>query len=170
MLVLGCAGSGKSTLSQQLAELIGVPAICLDQHYWKPGWEGSDRQTWQRVTNDLAARPEWVMDGNYSSTFPTRLKRADTAIFLDVPRLTCLSRVTLRTVRNYGKVRQSMPAGCPERFDLEFFQYIWNFEKTHRPNLIDTLRHFDGATHTLTSPREVSRFLQKARAGQMNNL
>lgn len=167
VLVLGCSGSGKSTLTRQLAHLLGIPDICLDKHYWQPGWQGLDAQSWRSIVRELVAQPAWVMDGIYNSTLPLRLAKADTVIFLDFPRYRCLSRVILRTIRNYGRVRESMPAGCPERIDAEFFQYIWNFEKADRPILMETLRHFDGTTHTFRSDREVSAFLGETR-GKLN--
>ena len=35
ILVIGCPGAGKSTLSLELAELSGLPLIHLDKEYWK---------------------------------------------------------------------------------------------------------------------------------------
>ena len=37
IVVLGCAGSGKTTLAQRLGERTGAPVICLDA-VWQPHW------------------------------------------------------------------------------------------------------------------------------------
>jgi len=44
----------------------------------------------------LAAAPDWIMDGNYHNTYDIRMQRADTLLWLDYPRATCLRRVLLR--------------------------------------------------------------------------
>ena len=44
ILVIGCPGAGKSTLSRQLGEKLGLPVIHLDRLFWKPGWVESTRE------------------------------------------------------------------------------------------------------------------------------
>ncbi len=38
VLVIGCPGTGKSTLTRALAETLGLPAVYLDRLWWKSGW------------------------------------------------------------------------------------------------------------------------------------
>ena len=38
VLVIGMAGSGKSTFSRALSAKTGLPVIHLDLYQWKPGW------------------------------------------------------------------------------------------------------------------------------------
>ena len=37
ILIIGCAGAGKSSLSRQLHQHTALPLIHLDQLYWQPG-------------------------------------------------------------------------------------------------------------------------------------
>ena len=34
IIVIGCPGSGKSTLSKKLNEILGIPVVYLDMLYW----------------------------------------------------------------------------------------------------------------------------------------
>ena len=37
VVILGRGGAGKSTLARRLGELVGLPVIELDKHFWQPG-------------------------------------------------------------------------------------------------------------------------------------
>lgn len=79
------------------------------------------------------------MDGNYSGTLDVRLSVADTVIFLDFPRLLCLSRVIKRRLMYAGQSRPDMASDCPERLNWEFLKYIWSYLITRCPEILEKL-------------------------------
>jgi adenylate kinase family enzyme len=125
VLIIGPSGAGKSTLARKLAEKTGLPLIHLDQLHWRPGWVEPNKEDWKRTVSELVERPGWIMDGNYGGTLPMRTAAADTVIFLDFPTWICLSRVLLRIVSWWGRTREDMASGCPERLDFVFLRWIW---------------------------------------------
>lgn len=133
ILVIGSPGAGKSTLARRLAERLDLPLIHLDREYFGPGWTMPPREEWRERVKALAAWPEWVMDGNYGSTFDLRVPRANAIVWLDVPRWRCLLGVLWRVARNYGRVRPDIAPGSPERFDGSFMRFIWNYPRDKRP-------------------------------------
>lgn len=133
ILVLGPSGSGKSTFAKELADRLGLPWICLDHHYWKPNWVETPAEEWREVVASLISRDDWVMDGNYSKTLEMRIKRADTAIFIDVPRRVSYWRVFKRRIIHHGKVRPELAKGCKEKIDLDFLRWIWGYPTRTRP-------------------------------------
>ena len=135
VLIVGCAGAGKSTFAKKLSRQTGLPIIHLDKIYWKPGWLKPDKQEFKLRVSQLTDNGGWIMDGNYKSTLAMRLVLADTVIFLDLDRITCILNVLKRTIRYHGTVREDMPQGCPERFDWQFVKYIWEFPRVYRPQL-----------------------------------
>jgi adenylate kinase family enzyme len=161
VLVIGCPGAGKTTLARQLAERSRLPLVHLDFHYWRPGWQLPDSKEWRAQVLALADAPAWIMDGNYSSTYDIRMPRADTLVWLDYPRSICMRRVLLRTLTGYGRTRPDLPESCPERLDIPFFRYVWNFPEKHRPRIENGIERFGGhlLIARLCSDREASRFL-----------
>jgi adenylate kinase family enzyme len=160
-LVVGCAGAGKTTLARKLARASGLPLIHLDFHYWRAGWQLPAVADWREQVIALAATPEWIMDGNYSNTYDIRMPRADTLIWLDYARSLCLCRVLLRTLTGYGRTRSDLPESCPERFDIPFLRYVWNFPQKHRPRIVNAIERF-GAHLRITrlcSDRDAHEFL-----------
>jgi adenylate kinase family enzyme len=142
VLVIGCSGGGKSTLSKALAARFDILKM-------------------------LVARERWIMDGSNPSTFDLRVPRSDLVIWVRMPRLTCLLGVARRVWRYHGTVRPEMAAGCPEPLpDRTFLDYIWNFERKSAPVFIRKLeQHGEGVPLvTLSSRREARRLLTRVGA------
>jgi adenylate kinase family enzyme len=161
VLVVGSGGAGKTTVARALAARTGLPLIHLDAYYWQPNWEPTPLDAWRAKVRDLAARSQWVMDGNYSSTLDLRLPVADTIVFLDLPRRVTLGRVVVRQVRWYGRVRPEMAEGCRERISLDFARWLWRFPREGRRRLLDAIA-VAGVEHRvirLTTRRAVADWL-----------
>ena len=133
VLVIGIPGAGKSTFSRALAERTGLPLIHLDKEFWQPGWKITPREQWRAKVAALVAREAWVMDGNYDSSLDLRLPRADAVVWFDYPRRVALPRVLWRVAKTYGRVREDLAPGCPEKVDWEFLRYVWDFPGKERP-------------------------------------
>lgn len=162
VLIIGCSGSGKSTLARRLEERTGLPVIHLDQEYFGPGWKEPKPSDWADTVTKLAVRESWIMDGNFSATFPVRMPRADTVIYLDQPTWRCLWRIFKRTIRFYGKVRPGSAQGCRERFDRHFLHYVAVYNSTRRPGILATLaeqRAVGKTVHHLQRRKDVEKLL-----------
>jgi hypothetical protein len=98
----------------------------------------------------------WVIDGNYASTLPIRLKRATQVIFLDLAPLTCLWGIAQRRWRYRGGQHHD---GVYDRINWQFIAYIWNYRKTMAPRIRAMLaEHATHAeVHVVRSRREAAR-------------
>jgi len=159
VLVIGSPGAGKSRLATELARRTGLPLIHLDQLAWLPGWVELGEVDFRSRVAAAIAESRWVIDGNYGSTLPQRLARADTVIDLDLPAWRCLGRVLRRVVQSHGKVRADMAPGCPEQFDFPFLVYIVRFAGKGRRHVEACLDRYSGRRITLRSPADIRRFL-----------
>ena len=170
IIIIGCGGAGKSTLARQLGEKTGLPVVHLDKLFWHPGWVESTKDEIDAKILEEMQKPQWILDGNYNRTLPMRLEKCDTVIYLDFSRFACLMGVVKRVVTTYGKVRPDMGEGCPERFDWEFLQWVWNFNRKHREKYDRMLNETEGIEKiVLKNRRMVKRFLQEVEEyGQRN--
>lgn len=100
MSVVGTSGSGKSTVGRALAERLGAPYVELDAIHHLPEWRPIDPDEFVRRCAEIAAGDTWVVDGNYSTV--TRRgpiwERADTVVWLDLPRWLVMWQVTVRSL------------------------------------------------------------------------
>jgi adenylate kinase family enzyme len=139
VLILGPSGSGKSTLAERLGRVLNIPIIHLDQHYWKPNWVETPQDEWKAKILQLIGSELWVMDGNYTSTLKLRAAAADTIIFIDIPRRHSYLRIFTRFLRFRGETRPNVTSGCPEKIDLDFIRWIWNYPRTRKPVILKFL-------------------------------
>ncbi len=162
IVVIGSGGSGKSTFSRRLGEKLDIPVVHLDRLYWMAGWQRRPTGEWLGALSRELEREAWVMDGNFGATRRLRLERADTVIFLDLPRYLCMYRILKRTLLYRSGNRPDMADGCRERFDPEFIAWVWNFPARSRARLLDELRSFpEKDVIILKSRRAVTRFLRE---------
>lgn len=142
VLIIGNAGSGKTTFAKQLAEKLNLPLIHLDRLYWCGDWEHLSRDEFDVMLQEELERPQWIIDGNFNRTIPHRLQYCDTVFFFDLPTVTCLTGITKRTLSNHGKSREDMGGNCVERFDAQkrsLYRNVMTFNKQHRKDYYDLL-------------------------------
>jgi len=137
-MIMGSSGSGKSTMARHLGEFYGLPVVHLDALYWKPGWVQSTKEEIGDKIRAVEDEPAWVIDGNYKQTAGYRLSRANTLIYLDFNRYTCLCRAVRRWMKNRGKTRPDLGEGCPDKLDWPFVKWIfWDYpRKVHGATLL----------------------------------
>ena len=172
--VVGTSGSGKSTLARKLAEILGVPHLELDAVYHQPGWAPLPADEFRRIVAARAATGGWVIDGNYGTVRDLVWARADTVVWLDLPKRTVMRQVVWRTLRR-AALRRELWNGNRERWQ-NFF--TWNPEQSviswawhkHAP---DRARYAAAAADPanahlrftrLAGRRDVARFLAGARS------
>lgn len=160
--IIGSGGAGKSTLARQLSKKLAIDVYHLDALFWQPNWVLSSREAQREIQSRLVKKESWIIDGNYGSTFDIRLTAADTIIFLDIHRVICLYRAFKRVIHYRNRTRPDMGEGCKERFDLEFFKWIWDFPKKRRPALIKILKELSAEKNIiiLSSLREIITFIE----------
>ncbi|MBB3129506.1 adenylate kinase family enzyme [Paenibacillus rhizosphaerae] len=163
--IIGSAGSGKSTLSQKLGEILSLPVVHLDRFYWKPNWTPTANDEWDEFVKDAVSEDQWIIDGNYTRTLGIRLNEADAVIFLDMPRLLCIYRIMKRRIRYHGKTRPDLNEECPEKLDWAFFIWVWNYKKRSRSKVMEALEQVKGRKQVviLKSRKEVQEFLDQVK-------
>lgn len=163
VLVIGQSGSGKSTLARRLAAHLGVPHVELDAIFHGPGW--TVRDTFVEEVARLTSDGDWVVDGNYAAVRDLLWSRADTILWLDLPRRITVRRALVRTVMratrrvelwngNKERVRTVLRATHPIR-------WTWSTHAAHRAEyearLVDP-RWAHIAVVRLGTPRAVDRW------------
>ena len=140
IIILGPAGSGKTTLSKFISKEFNIEAIHLDKEYWLPNWQRPEVSDWNEKLQKYVDKQSWVIDGNYIDSLDIRLERADLVIMLDIDLKTCIKSIVLRTIKGYFIKRKDLAEGCSDKFDeskKNLISWTKQFKTTYFPQLID---------------------------------
>ncbi len=135
--VVGNSGSGRSTLARRIATALDIPHLELDSVFHQPGWQPLDTGEFRQRVSDFTDRPAWVVDGNYSRVRDIVWSRADTVIWLDLPRHRVMRQLIWRTVRRMA-TRAELWNGNREEWRFLFnreesiLAWAWTSHHTYR--------------------------------------
>jgi adenylate kinase family enzyme len=122
--VVGNSGAGKTTIGRQLAAALGVPFLELDSIFHLPGWQELPAEEFRAAVAERVAGEAWVVDGNYTTVREIVWERADTVLWLDLPRSAIMRQVVLRTLRR-TLTREELWNGNREPLDN-----LWRLDPT----------------------------------------
>ncbi len=126
--VVGYAGSGKSGLSQALADRYGVPLLHIDRVFWKPGWQERPREESRALLQEfLDTHNGWVIDGNYQHPeylYARRMAEASRILLLEFNRASCFMRAAKRAAVYRGQSSSTVGDCWPEKLDAAFIKWI----------------------------------------------
>ncbi len=135
IVIIGCAGAGKTTLAKRLGARFDFPVYHLDYYYWKPGWVESDPELFKSTHQMLIAQPTWIIDGNQMITIEERIAVADMVVFLDMPTFLCLGRVLWRWIKNRFYNTQDSQS----TMTWGLLCYAWRYNRAYRPIILDLI-------------------------------
>ena len=137
IIVIGCPGSGKSTLSRKLHNITEIPLYHLDMMFWNEDKTTVEKSVFLERLSSVLSRGEWIIDGNYASTMEDRMSVCDTVIFLDFPQHVCLDGIKQRR----GKPRSDMP-WIETHEDAEFIEFIKSYSEQQKPKVLELLKKY----------------------------
>ena len=150
VLVIGAGGSGKTHVARRLARVIGVEPLHLDAAYYGPEWEIAPPEEFDLFQRRAVEGDRWVMDGNYASTLPLRLPRADTVVWLDPHPLVCVLAVLRRQLQHGPGQRREL--GVYNRVSPGFLRYVWSYRRRMAPR-IEHLLQLHASSAAVYRPR-----------------
>lgn len=135
IMIIGSPGSGKSTYSRAISQRLTYPIFYLDYYWHQFDYSEAARLQLNRQQNKfMQEHDHCIIDGNYSSTMPDRMKQADLIIWLQVSRMTAIKRVIQRSLRQkwWHQSRIDMAENFSEHFDREYWQFlkfVWDYPR-----------------------------------------
>jgi adenylate kinase family enzyme len=165
VLVIGNGATGKTTFSDQLADLTGLEVHHLDGMAWRPGWQRVPEAEFEAVLGEVLTGSRWIIDGvAYPRHIPERIERADTIVFIDytLPRIYWWA--IKKEVHYAFRQRPEMPPGTPEwKITWRLFKIIWKIHWEARAEWLRMVTQAGAAgktVHHFRHPRDAKRFLE----------
>jgi adenylate kinase family enzyme len=153
--ILGPSNSGKSTLAVAIGRKLGMACVHLDQLHHVPhsDWKPRPAEEFMALHDEAIGRPQWVMEGNYSSCMPQRFQRATGVILLDVSTATSVFRYLRRTL--VERDRLGALEGGRDSFKWSMLHYIALVTPRNRRRYLDVYRQLNVPKLYLSSLRAI---------------
>lgn len=139
--IVGGPGSGKSTLSRQIASQLGYKLIDLDSINWLENWQMIDELEFRKTVGSLIKENPngWVVDGSYHHRLGNMVRdEIDTLIFLKIPLYVSVPRVVFRSARRI--VNGEILWGTNKETVRGALTLLWWTVKYHYPRIKKTNR------------------------------
>jgi adenylate kinase family enzyme len=116
-------------MARALADQLGVPLVELDAIRHQRGWEDMPDDRFLKEVEHATRGPGWVVDGNYINVtmHGPVWQRADTVVWLDLPRRSAMWRLVRRTLWRV-LTRQELWHG-----NREPFSNLWSLDPMRSP-------------------------------------
>lgn len=160
--VIGCPGSGKTTLACKLGQILDKPVIHLDKVLWDKNWQMLPFDEREKIHNEIIGAESWLIDGMWRSHLQSRFVRATFVVFLDYKRRVSFRRAVNRYLKYRKKQRADIAEGCLEKLDGYFLKYIWTFRKNVRPQILQLIAdNPEISVVTLATPKQTQEFVKQ---------
>jgi adenylate kinase family enzyme len=97
IVIIGTAGSGKTTLARNLAHRLGQKNVDLDNLYWLPNWGERSPEDFKERVSETLGNDSWIIAGDYGVVRDQIWDRADTIIWLNYSFPVVFGRAIKRT-------------------------------------------------------------------------
>lgn len=158
--IIGGSGTGKTTLSNNLAKELNLPVYHIDGIHHLENWEKRDEGERDRIILEKASQDKWIIDGTYRSTLQQRLEKSDYVIYLDYSTIAQVKGVLKRFIKNRGKEKEEIP-GCKEKMSWEFLMFVINWRKNRRSEIITKISKIDNnKVHVFYNRKQLNKWYE----------
>ena len=161
IILIGCPGSGKSTMSFVLEQMLEYPVLHLDKIYHIDNNTHISREELVKQVDSFATNNDrWIIDGNYISTVEQRINLADTIILLDIDTDICVQNAIDRSKKERG---DDMAAGFDNsKLQDGFIDFIKDFKNKSLPKIMALIEKYKNKNiFIFKNYQEINEFLEK---------
>lgn len=162
IVLVGCAGAGKSTLATQLGRRLKTPVVDCDELFWTnncPTYKDFSELLTAELEHNPSSEKGYICDGSYMAALGTFGWNADIIVWLEPGAVTRTARVCRRTCHDVrqpalasSSFRAQLGSSLVERLVRLLRGLVWDVDKCilysaaginqHRPNIINNLAAF----------------------------
>jgi len=160
--VFGNAGGGKSTLSNRLSQITGLPLHVLDKIQYPSGGAEIPPEEYKLTHQKILLTDRWIIDGfGCLETIWLRLEEADSLIYVDLPLQVHFWWVTKRLLTGYFKPPEGWPENSPIlKSSISSYRALWLCHKYLTPRYREYIKQAQTSkiVYHITSTAQIAEF------------
>ncbi|OGY88166.1 MAG: hypothetical protein A2233_04675 [Candidatus Kerfeldbacteria bacterium RIFOXYA2_FULL_38_24] len=159
VLIIGISGTGKTGLAKKISDFLKIPVTHYDEFVWDENWNEVDEKIVEQKLEEVIKKDGWIIEGFIHPAAKSKLKNADTVIYLDYSGWQAFLGGLNRWWIYRGKTRPEMAAGCIEDFNWNYLKVMW--KRAERQEIEETIKGFENKMIRLKTRSETDNFLAK---------
>jgi len=128
IMVIGLACSGKTTIAQQLGEVLNLPVFHMDKIIWQEDWVKAPDTSFKHAQQQILNKENWIYEGFNPSTLSKQVESADRIIYLNKSHVVITFNYLKRLIQHRDRARASMPEGNVEHFSFSYIKWLWKYK------------------------------------------
>lgn len=157
IMIIGPGNAGKSTLAIKLGKSLNLPVYHLDKIFWLPNWVTIDREKFIEEQSKITLMDQWIIEGDFKKTYEIRAKRADTIIYLNLPRRVIIPRFFKRVYKYRKQIRPDMTEGNKEKINLDYIKWQYSYDRNSPMDLVKKYKN-SKEVYVLSNKKEINNF------------
>ncbi len=109
--IIGSVGSGKTTLAKRLSRELNINYYELDNVTWEHNPNGNDRRRTSKeiieIFEKIINQKDWIIENVGKDIYSLAYKRANTIIYIDLPKRILYKRIIYRWIKQKLKLYPS---------------------------------------------------------------
>ncbi len=158
--IIGKSATGKTTLSEKIRELTGLPLFHVDDYIWQGKLDIFPEEEYLAKFSNLIKSDKWIIEGYIDDKMAERLHASDMVVYLDYSFYICFVRYIKRWWNHRNKIEHREDP--QERFSVKFFiiVVVSAIFKSQRREINKILRKIeDDKVYRITSPKKLEEFV-----------
>jgi len=155
--IIGTMGSGKTTLSNKISEILDIKHYSLDNIYYIKKYDKKRKESARKKKlTEIIKKKKWIIDGVFNNWTEDVFKKADLVIWLDLNPHYIIKNLFKRFLKkedekaNFKNIKSAMKYAINYRKGSKKFIYHKSMIDKHKVNLIH-----------IKTKRELNKFLKK---------
>lgn len=168
IIIIGTAGSGKTTVADILGKELNLPVFYMDRVFFYPDWKMKPNKESMKELLNICDGDKWIIDSMGQNTARDFYSKADLAIFLEISRFLCYFNIMKRRIKCLYKPRHETPDGSNDRIYFSLLKKVWKNTKKRQAEWHRILKKNEKTTDYIiinkVNPRTISNLISELKS------
>jgi len=161
--IIGCSGSGKTYLANELSKKYRIPHFDLDDIQWDNNTQGygvkMPPEKRNALLQEILCNGEWIIEGVYYAWVQQSFDEADIIYVLDMPKYLYKTRIIIRFIKRKLGIQKGKKETLKSVYNL--LKWTDTFQNKNLKEIKSILEKYDSKVIWISNKKEIQKIIQE---------